>query len=110
MPMDWPGAAQFPVAEVYSACGETRHWRSCKKSASSAAALPFLCQGGQGREDEMHLKGLAIALVALAAGATSAVAQVKVGVLSDMSSLYADITGEGSIAAARMAAEDFGPV
>jgi branched-chain amino acid transport system substrate-binding protein len=58
----------------------------------------------------MHLKSLAIALMALAAGATSAAAQVKIGILSDMSSLYADITGEGSVAAARMAAEDFGPV
>ncbi|MDE2362468.1 MAG: ABC transporter substrate-binding protein [Hyphomicrobiales bacterium] len=35
---------------------------------------------------------------------------VKIGVLSDMSSLYADITGKGSVEAARMAVEDFGPV
>lgn len=35
---------------------------------------------------------------------------VKIGVLSDMSSLYADITGEGTVAAARMAVEDFGPL
>src|ERR1043166_9061607 len=33
---------------------------------------------------------------------------VKIGVLSDMSSLYADIGGPGSVAAARMAVEDFG--
>jgi len=33
---------------------------------------------------------------------------VKIGVLSDMSSLYADIAGPGSVAAARMAVEDFG--
>src|SRR3989440_7210884 len=33
---------------------------------------------------------------------------IKIGVLSDMSSLYADIGGPGSVAAARMAVEDFG--
>jgi branched-chain amino acid transport system substrate-binding protein len=49
---------------------------------------------------------------ALAAG-TSAHAQytggiVKIGVLTDLSSLYADITGAGSVAAAKLAVEDFG--
>ena len=57
---------------------------------------------------------LALSAVALLLSAGS-VAQgadgpVKIGVLSDMSSLYADITGEGTGAAARMAAEDVGPV
>jgi len=33
---------------------------------------------------------------------------VKIGLLLDMSSLYADLTGEGSATAARMAIEDFG--
>jgi branched-chain amino acid transport system substrate-binding protein len=33
---------------------------------------------------------------------------VKIGVLTDMSSLYADITGPGSALAAQMAVEDFG--
>src|SRR6266581_1377642 len=33
---------------------------------------------------------------------------VKIGVLSDMSSLYSDIGGGGSVVAARMAIEDFG--
>jgi branched-chain amino acid transport system substrate-binding protein len=58
----------------------------------------------------MKLTKLAVALMALAAGAAPALAQVKIGVLSDMGSLYADITGKGTVAAARMAAEDFGPV
>jgi len=34
---------------------------------------------------------------------------VKIGVLSDMSSLYADISGPGSIVAAKMAVQDFNP-
>ena len=33
---------------------------------------------------------------------------VKIGVLSDMSSLYSDIGGPGSVIAARMAVADFG--
>src|SRR3954462_12356028 len=33
---------------------------------------------------------------------------VKIGVLTDMSGIYADFGGPGSVLAARMAAEDFG--
>jgi branched-chain amino acid transport system substrate-binding protein len=43
--------------------------------------------------------------------ASSALAQeltVKIGVLNDRSGIYADLAGEGSVIAARMAAEDFG--
>jgi branched-chain amino acid transport system substrate-binding protein len=34
---------------------------------------------------------------------------VRVGVLTDLSGLYSDIGGQGSVVAAQMAAEDFGP-
>jgi branched-chain amino acid transport system substrate-binding protein len=34
---------------------------------------------------------------------------VKIGVLTDMSSLYADVGGPGSVAAAKLAVEDFNP-
>jgi branched-chain amino acid transport system substrate-binding protein len=34
---------------------------------------------------------------------------VKIGVLNDMSSLYADTTGQGSVTAAKLAIEDFNP-
>jgi branched-chain amino acid transport system substrate-binding protein len=54
---------------------------------------------------------LSIALAAglgLAAGAAAAQSPVKVGVLNDQSGLYADLTGMGSVHAARMAVEDFG--
>jgi branched-chain amino acid transport system substrate-binding protein len=58
------------------------------------------------------LLGLAVA-AALGAGATVAQAQisdgiVKIGVLSDMSSLYTDLAGAGSVVAAKMAVEDSG--
>jgi branched-chain amino acid transport system substrate-binding protein len=52
----------------------------------------------------------AVAAVALAAGTAQAQVSgntVKIGVLSDMSSLYADIGGPGSVIAAKMAVEDF---
>ena len=53
------------------------------------------------------------AAVALAFAASGAHAQVsdgviKIGVLNDQSSLYADLAGQGSVIAARMAVEDFG--
>jgi branched-chain amino acid transport system substrate-binding protein len=53
------------------------------------------------------------AVVALALAAGGAQAQVsggvvKIGVMNDMSSLYADIGGPGSVTAARMAVEDYG--
>src|SRR5581483_412082 len=54
---------------------------------------------------------LAVALLLAAAGAQAQISGgvVKIGVLSDMSSLYSDIGGPGSVAAARMAVEDFAP-
>ena len=56
---------------------------------------------------------LLIALVALNLTAGAAHAQIsdgviKIGVLNDQSSLYADLAGQGSVVAARMAVEDFG--
>src|SRR6202521_4707530 len=53
----------------------------------------------------VSLAALAVALVAGTAHAQQTT--VKIGVLSDMSSLYADIGGPGSIAAAKMAIADF---
>src|ERR1700740_631449 len=60
------------------------------------------------------LATLAAAGIAVAALAGSASAQqisddvVKIGVLTDMSSLYADATGKGALAAVQMAVEDYG--
>jgi branched-chain amino acid transport system substrate-binding protein len=56
------------------------------------------------------LVGLAVA-AALGSGAAQAQISdniVKIGVLSDMSSLYTDLAGAGSVAAARLAVEDSG--
>ena len=52
--------------------------------------------------------GLAALAAALACGAANAQqVNVKVGVLSDMSSLYSDVGGPGSVAAAKLAIADF---
>ena len=54
---------------------------------------------------------LAAAAVAVSGGAASAQISddvVKIGVLTDMSSLYADATGKGSVAAVQMAVADYG--
>ncbi len=52
----------------------------------------------------------AAALIALSAAAAGAADGVKIGVLNDMSSVYADIGGKGSVEAAKLAVEDAGPV
>src|SRR5215203_5830789 len=50
---------------------------------------------------------LATAFAGLIGGAAQAQVNVKIGVLNDRSGLYSDLTGEGSVIAARMAVEDF---
>ena len=63
----------------------------------------------------MKLKYL-LATAMLAAAVTEDAAQaqqwtdgtIKIGVLTDLSSLYADVTGIGSVIAARLAVEDYG--
>src|SRR5436853_7941039 len=56
------------------------------------------------------LAAAALALVPATAHAQEKISDgvVKIGMIEDMSSLYADITGIGAVTAARMAAEDFG--
>jgi branched-chain amino acid transport system substrate-binding protein len=52
--------------------------------------------------------GLAAMVAMLVGGAANAQQiNVKIGVLTDMASLYADDTGQGSVAAANLAAKDF---
>ncbi|AWK87138.1 ABC transporter substrate-binding protein [Azospirillum thermophilum] len=63
-----------------------------------------------------YLAGAALAALAIGAAHGTAAAQqgklsgdmIRIGVLNDRSGLYADLGGEGSAVAARMAAEEFG--
>jgi branched-chain amino acid transport system substrate-binding protein len=59
------------------------------------------------------LRLISLTALAVAFGCGTAQAQytdgtIKIGVMNDMSGLYADLTGPGSVVAARMAVEDFG--
>jgi branched-chain amino acid transport system substrate-binding protein len=83
-----------------------------------AAARAREARGGQGGKMRILMSraksiGLWAAAAALALGAGTARAQisddvVKIGVLNDMSGLYADLAGPGSVLAAEMAVKDFG--
>ena len=69
---------------------------------------------GPGRAARFGPAGmLALSLAALLCTASASRAQdddvVKIGVLNDMSGLYSDIGGAGSVAAAKLAVEDFNP-
>jgi branched-chain amino acid transport system substrate-binding protein len=63
---------------------------------------------------ENAMKGLiGLTAIAVAFGCGSAQAQysdgtIKIGVMNDMSGTYSDLSGQGSVVAARMAVEDFG--
>jgi branched-chain amino acid transport system substrate-binding protein len=50
----------------------------------------------------------AVGLLAGSAAAEMSDGKIKIGVLNDQSSLYADLSGQGSVLAAKMAIEDFG--
>jgi branched-chain amino acid transport system substrate-binding protein len=52
---------------------------------------------------------LAFAAALMTTAAHAQTTNVKLGVLTDMSSLYADDTGPGSVAAAKLAVADFNP-
>src|SRR5260221_714935 len=65
----------------------------------------------EGMKLKLKVKAL-VAAAALALSAGGAHAQisgnvVKIGILNDQSSLYADLSGQGSVIAARMAVDDF---
>src|ERR1700731_2033941 len=60
------------------------------------------------RLETLAVLASAVFLGAATAGAQTQSRPIKIGVLSDMSSLYADQAGLGSVAAARMAIEDAG--
>src|SRR3546814_6331893 len=76
----------------------------------SAFRQTSLARGAaHGRKQKMQKGKLLLASIAAMLVATPAFAQtsVKIGVLNDRSGIYADLAGEGSVIAARMAVEDF---
>jgi branched-chain amino acid transport system substrate-binding protein len=81
--------------------------RNCDKEIRPRVSMAAV-QGGHAMKKFLS----AILVSSLALTASAALAQdkppLKIGGILDMSSLYADITGPGSLEAAKMAAEDFG--
>ena len=53
------------------------------------------------------LNALTIAAALVCSQAATAGTTIRIGVLTDMSGLYSDFSGAGSLEAAKMAAEDF---
>ncbi len=88
---------------------------SCKRAAGRDEPAGFrdeiearrACGRPPGRKFDAERLLLASALCAVAATQALAQTPVKIGVLNDRSGVYADIAGEGSVVAARMAVEDF---
>src|SRR5712691_10498783 len=80
------------------------------------------CAGGRKRRKEerksstgerymkrmVSLTALAVALGCGTAQAQYTDGTIKIGVMNDMSGTYSDLSGQGSVIAARMAVEDFG--
>src|SRR5438128_6452002 len=83
-------------------------------SCTSISACEPECRDANSPTGGNHMKRLiTLAALAITFGCGSAQAQytdgaVKIGVMNDMSGLYADLTGPGSVVAARLAVEDFG--
>src|SRR5215510_12606748 len=67
-------------------------------------------EGGTMKAIRLTTLAAGLVLAWLAGGASAQISDnvIKIGVLSDMSSLYTDLAGAGSVAAARMAVEDSG--
>jgi branched-chain amino acid transport system substrate-binding protein len=86
------------------------NWTPMSKNCTTISVSKREKTGQEIREDTSmkRLLGLTTLAIVLACGVASAQQiNVKVGVLTDMSSLYADATGPGSVIAAKMAAADF---
>src|SRR3954466_4399488 len=75
---------------------------------SSRLTLSEPKQGECRMKRKISLSAIALALLCSAAQAQYTDGTIKIGVMNDMSGTYADLSGQGSVVAARMAAEDFG--
>src|SRR5271157_6005773 len=89
-----------------TSASEMTAWR--RPGSASHALIDH--KGGRMNGFKCSICGLA-AVAALGVGAAQAQISdgvIKIGVLSDMSSLYTDLAGAGSVVAAKMAVEDSG--
>jgi branched-chain amino acid transport system substrate-binding protein len=82
---------------------------------ANAAVAAVGCSGAGFNEEGMSMRlwrkwGAIVVAASMTGPAAGQISNgvVKIGVLNDQSSLYADLGGQGSVVAARMAVEDFG--
>src|SRR5262249_23036151 len=93
-------------------------WASCTNTSASEPylrplheqriATPHYRKGEYQMKSMISLTALAVALGCGAAQAQYTDGTIKIGVMNDMSGTYSDLSGQGSVIAARMAVEDFG--
>src|SRR3984885_9823019 len=76
-----------------------------KRSLVAAVAVASLMAATMPR---LHAQAPASAPPAAAGGSAALPDVIKIGILNDMTSLYADNGGPGSVTAAQMAVDDFG--
>src|SRR6516164_9528438 len=103
-----PGYSGHPSAQRQFRCG-----RKGIITGSSPVMTRLSVSQRAFRGNLMKIAGLAAGLAAILALPMAVSAEisgdvVKIGVLNDMSGLYADLGGQGSVEAARMAIADFG--
>src|SRR5215218_2463678 len=101
---------------AWSKASPMPNWTQTSKSCTSISGCDQITgiAGQRAKNDRRRNAGmkrtLGLAALAVVFASSTALAQqinVKIGVMSDMSSLYADIGGPGSVAAAKLAVADF---
>src|SRR5215469_15503696 len=86
--------------------GQDEPDHDCREKTRSKGLRAW--RGGKSMNTVRNMIAIAALLASGSAFAQYSDGVVKIGVLSDMSSLYADIGGAGSVAAAKLAVADFG--
>src|SRR4051812_40146608 len=88
----------------------SRRCPCCTNCWASDTTLVFSLNRLNHKETAMKRQLTTLALMLAAAGLASqaAHAQVKIGFITDMSSLYSDVEGKGGATAIQMAIDDFG--
>ena len=85
--------------------------RETARISWSVNAVPLSARLSKRKRNMRRLFSLVIPVCLLMSGAAHGQVPngvIKIGILNDMSGLYADISGPGAVVAARMAVEDFG--
>jgi ABC-type branched-subunit amino acid transport system substrate-binding protein len=95
-------AAPFPIL------AQTATLDSNKSNATSILHLEEDMKQSLSKRSLSVMVAAVSILVSQSAWAQISDGVVKLGVLNDMSSLYADVSGKGGVLAAQMAVEDFG--